>query len=152
MEQFSQYLSSKESDLRKVYDPLSTICLSKAVKQLNMIKTVFETEGLLAMTDEFNQYCERTVDFVMAEKFYLFTCIHMLSITNPKTFYRERSFKTQLRLFHFLADLKQAIEEKRFGKDLNMDSIRELQQYMMGIFEILLCKLEPYEFICPQVL
>jgi hypothetical protein len=39
-----------------------------------MIKTVFETEGLLGWTDEFNSFCDKILDFVHAEKFYIFTC------------------------------------------------------------------------------
>ena len=92
-----------------------------------MIKTVFETEGLLGMTDKFSDYCDKILDFVFAEKFYIFTSIHMIQTKNPKTFYRERSFKGLLRVFYFLANLKEVIENKTFGKDLNMDSIKELQ-------------------------
>lgn len=44
------------------------------MKQLNMIRTVFETEGLLGWTDAFTTFCERILDFVIAEKFYIFTC------------------------------------------------------------------------------
>jgi hypothetical protein len=43
-----------------------------------MIKAVFETEGLLGWSDEFNGYCENILDFVMAEKFYIFTCSLLL--------------------------------------------------------------------------
>ena len=104
------------------------MCLFNVSKQLNIIKAVFETESLLAMTDSFTSYCERIIDFVFAEKFYMFTCIHMLKISNHKIFYRERSFKSMLRLFYFLAELRIAIEERRFSnsRDLNMESIKEL--------------------------
>ena len=39
-----------------------------------MIKTVFETEALLGMTDTFIAFCDKILDFVNAEKFYIFTC------------------------------------------------------------------------------
>ena len=32
-----------------------------------------------------------------------------------------------------------------------MDSIKELQQYMLGLFEILLGKLEAYQYISPHI-
>ena len=92
-----------------------------------MIKTVFETEGLLGMTDNFIGFCDKILDFVTAEKFYIFTCVYMVNSTNSKVFYRERSFTALLRIFYFLANLKETIELKTFGKDLNMDSIKELQ-------------------------
>lgn len=51
-------LNSFEIDMKKrLYDPLSQIILINSIKQLNMIKTVFETEGLLGWTDDFNNYC-----------------------------------------------------------------------------------------------
>ena len=80
VQQFKCFLAEYDEveDLRKVYDPLATICIASVVKQLNMIKTVFETEGLLGITTEFVLYCEQILDFVHAEKFYMYTCIHML--------------------------------------------------------------------------
>jgi len=93
-----------------------------------MIKTVFETEGLLGYTDEFTAYCDKILDFVSAERFYIFTCAHMVNSANPKVFYRERSFKSLLRIFYFLANLKQTIENNTFSKqDLNAESIKELR-------------------------
>ena len=67
-------LSSSSDVERRLADPLAQISLLNTIKQLNMIKTVFETEGLLGWTDEFNNYCARILDFVNAEKFYIFTC------------------------------------------------------------------------------
>ena len=93
-------------ELKKVIDPLSEICLSSVMKQLNMIKTVFETEGLLGMTESFTSYCDKIIDFVVAEKFYIFTCVYMINSNNPKDFYRERSLFSLLRIFYFLASLK----------------------------------------------
>jgi len=59
--QFRKHLdniNSVETEMKKrLYDPLSQIILINAVKQLNMIKTVFETEGLLGWTDDFNSFC-----------------------------------------------------------------------------------------------
>lgn len=75
-----------------------------------MIKTVFETEGLLGMTESFTSYCDKIIDFVSAEKFYIFTCVHMINSANPKDFYRERSLLSLLRIFYFLASLKETIE------------------------------------------
>lgn len=118
-----------------------------------MIKTVFETEGLLGMTDQFTSYCDKILDFVSAEKFYIFTCVHMINSTNPKVFYRERSFKSLLRIFYFLANLKETIENNTFSKqDLNTESIKELRQYMLGLLEMLLGKLEAYQYIYPQII
>lgn len=74
MEQFQAFLDSHQ-EIKKVYDPLAETCLSSIVKQLNIIKTVFETEGLLGLTDEFTSYCDKILDFVTAEKFYIFTCV-----------------------------------------------------------------------------
>jgi hypothetical protein len=57
-----------------------------------------------------------------------------------------------LRIFYFLANLKEIIENKTYGKDLNMDSIKELQQYMLGLIEILMGKLEAYYYISPHII
>lgn len=95
-----------------------------------MIKTVFETEGLLGWTDEFNKYCDHILDFVNAEKFYIYTCTQLIQTTastNAKAFYRERAYNSSSRLFYFYAGLKAVIEEKSYGADLNMQSIGELQ-------------------------
>ena len=93
-----------------------------------MIKTVFETEGLLGQTPVFIDYCDKIMDFVFAEKFYIFTCVHLVNSTDPQSFYRERSFRALLRVFYLLADLKIKIERKTFSsKDLNIDSIKDLQ-------------------------
>jgi hypothetical protein len=153
VQQFDAYLKSHSTTIKKVYDPLAEICLSKVLEQLNMIKAVFETEGLLGMTDEFTQYCEKILDFVIAEKFYIFTCVQMINSTNPKVFYRERAFKSLLRIFYFLANFKQAIENNTFSKqDLNADSIKQLREYMLGLIDMLLGKLEAYQFIYPQII
>jgi len=112
-----------------------------------MIKTVFETEGLLGWTDEFNSYCDRILDFVNAEKFYIYTCSQLVqptANTNAKTFYRERSFQSILRLFFFYAGLKEIVEQQRYGSDLNMVSVGELQTYMKGLFEMMMGRLEAY--------
>lgn len=115
------------------------------MKQLNIIKAVFETEGLLGLTDEFTSYCDTIIDFVTAEKFYIFTCVQMVNSTNPKVFYRERALRSHLRIFYFLANLKETVEERKFSRqDLNSDSIKELRQYMLGLIGILLGKLESY--------
>ena len=115
-----------------------------------MIKTVFETEGLLGQTDAFTEYCDKILDFVAAEKFYIFTCACMINTADPKVFYRERSFKSLLRIFYFLANLKETIEDGRFSKqDLNAESIKELRQFLLGLIDILLGKLEAYQFIYP---
>ena len=129
---FKSYLENHNSDSemkRKLHDPLAQISLLNTVKQLNMIKTVFETEGLLGWTDEFNDYCEKILDYVLAEKFYIFTCSQLIQPTpntNAKSFYRERSFQSLLRLFYFYAGLKEIVEKRRYGSDLNMGSIGEL--------------------------
>lgn len=139
---------------KRLYDPLSQLCLVTAVKQLNMIKAVFETEGLLGWTDEFNSYCDNIMDFVMAEKFYIFTCTQLIQTTantNAKAFYRERSFQSLLRLFFFYASLKELVEKGTYGTDLNMLSIGELQTYMKGLFEMMMTKLESYQFITPHI-
>ncbi|CDW75850.1 UNKNOWN [Stylonychia lemnae] len=151
VQQFRQYITN-HMEIKKVIDPLSEICLSSVMKQLDMIKTVFETEGLLGMTEQFTSYCDKIIDFVIAEKFYIFTCVHMINSNNPRDFYRDRSLLSSLRIFYFLASLKQTIEEQVFGKDLNLDSIKELQQYMLGLFEILLGKLETYQYINPNII
>eukprot|EP00347_Sterkiella_histriomuscorum_P001314 403372510 len=151
IQQFQSYLGH-HIEIKKIIDPLSDICLSNVIKQLDMIKTVFETEGLLGMTETFTSYCDKILDFVHAEKFYIFTCVQMINSTNPKDFYRERSLFSLLRIFYFLASLKEVIENQTFGKDLNLDSIRELQQYMLGLFEILLGKLDTYQYINPNII
>jgi len=119
-----------------------------------MIKTVFETEGLLGWTDDFNEYCTQILHFVYAEKFYIFNCTQLIQTTastNAKAFYRERSFQSLMRLFYFYSGLKHTIESAVFGSDLNMQSIGELQQYMCGVFHMMLGKLEAYQFICPHI-
>lgn len=120
-----------------------------------MIKTVFETEGLLGWTDEFNSFCERILDFVTAEKFYIYTCSQLIQTTlttNAKAFYRERSFSSLMRVFYFYANLKQIIENKIYGSDLNMASIGEFQQYMRGLYEMMMGRLDAYQFISPHIL
>lgn len=72
-----------------------------------MIKTVFETEGLLAQTEGFFKYCDSIVNFALAEKFYIFTCVNLIQSTNPKSFYRERVLKSLIRFFYFLANIKE---------------------------------------------
>ena len=57
LHQFRAYLDSHSGDTelkKRLHDPLAQLSFSNSVKQLNMIKTVFETEGLLGWTDEFN--------------------------------------------------------------------------------------------------
>ena len=95
-----------------------------------MMKTVFETEGLLGWTDDFNAYCDKIIDFVHTEKFYIYTCTSLIQTTastNAKAFYRERAFHSLLRLFYFYSGLKTTIELDLYGSDLNMESIGELQ-------------------------
>ena len=119
LHQFKNYLETAmpENELKKrIHDPLAQICLSNAVKQLNMIKTVFETEGLLGWTDDFNDFCVKVLDFVNTEKFYIYTCTQMIQVTastNAKAFYRERAFHLVLRLFYFYAYLKQSINQTK---------------------------------------
>jgi len=83
-----------------------------------MIKTVFDTEGLLAQTDQFLHYCESIVNFAIADKFYIFTCVNLIQSANPKMFFRERVFKSLLRFFYFLANLKEQIEQKTYIKEV----------------------------------
>ncbi len=157
LHQFRSYLDShsSESELKKrMHDPLAQLCFSNSVKQLNMIKTVFETEGLLGWTDEFNQYCDNIIDFVLAEKFYIYTCTSLIQTTastNAKAFYRERAFHSLLRLFYFYSGLKSTIELGVYGSDLNMESIGELQQYMCGLFDMMMGRLDAYQFIAPHI-
>jgi len=56
-----------------------------------------------------------------------------------------------MRLFYFYSGLKLTIEESIYGSDLNMQSIGELQQYMCGVFQMMLGKLDAYQFICPHI-
>ena len=54
------------------------ICFEQAIKLIEMIKTVFETESLLAPNDEFLKYCETIVHYGIAERFYIFTCLNQV--------------------------------------------------------------------------
>jgi hypothetical protein len=43
------------------------------------------------------------------------------------------------------------IEQKTYGTDLNMESIGELQQYMRGLFQMFMGRLDAYQFISPHI-
>lgn len=49
-----------------------------------------------------------------------------------------------MRLFYFYAGLKDTVEKRTYGTDLNMESIGELQQYMRGLYEMIMGRLEAY--------
>jgi hypothetical protein len=49
-----------------------------------------------------------------------------------------------LRLFYFYSGLKTTVEVGVYGTDLNMDSIGELQQYMSGLFDMMMGRLDAY--------
>jgi hypothetical protein len=56
-----------------------------------------------------------------------------------------------LRLFYFYSGLKTTVEVGVYGTDLNMDSIGELQQYMSGLFDMMMGRLDAYQFIAPHI-
>ena len=51
--QFKQYLNG-EIKLNKTWDALSGSCLGNLQCEFSMLKTVFETESLLATSDKYN--------------------------------------------------------------------------------------------------
>jgi hypothetical protein len=59
-------------------DSLSDNCLKFISNVYDVVKTVFETEGLLAQSEEFCTYCENIINFVTVEKFYMFTTVNLV--------------------------------------------------------------------------